>query len=117
MSAEAIKLKLVHRFRSGTLGTLVLSCDERGPVPAEFFWNGPAPRLGDRERQAWEQACFARFADRSGQAINYVALLKSGKHQSWLFERGKKPRRVPLAEAFAGPAVVLQPRHSIEEEQ
>ena len=50
MSNKPASLTFVHRFRSGTLGTLTLSCDGDNHIaPAEYIWNGPIPRL-DKER-------------------------------------------------------------------
>ena len=72
----------------------------------KYLWNGPIPRL-DKERLDWEKACFSRFAERSNLPIHYVAFLRNGKAESWLFARGKKPRRVPVDDSLKTPGAVF----------
>ena len=60
-------LRFVHRFRSGTLGTLVIDHVDygdgrHGPGPLTYFWNGPRPPHGG-ERLKWAIEAQRIFVD------------------------------------------------------
>jgi hypothetical protein len=83
MSDQPASLPFVHRFRSGTLGTLVIEHvvyddGRHGPGRLKYVWNGPRPPHGG-ERLKWAIECQRIFADRCKAVFTYVTADERGK--------------------------------------
>ena len=92
-------LRFVHRFRSGTLGTLVTQLVDygdgrRGPGPLTYTWNGPRPPHGG-ERLKWAIECQHIFADRFKVGFDYATANERGSVM-FRFIPGKRPQKIPL---------------------
>jgi hypothetical protein len=85
-------MTFIHRFRSGCLGTLVLSLEdpESGRVHAEFTWRGPQPRLKG-ERLAWTMDYYQRWSDHTGQETFFIAVFHDGSNKAWRIAPHQKP--------------------------
>jgi hypothetical protein len=101
--SEPLTLRFVHRFRSGTLGTLTFYVAQEGIVkPPHCHWNGPIPKFRG-EREQWELSCWRNVVNRFGVESYYVMRLNSGELKAWRCRPGAKPQRVTMAELLMPP--------------
>jgi hypothetical protein len=99
MSDQPASLRFVHRFRSGTLGTLVIELVDhgngrRGPGPLQYTWNGPRPPHGG-ERLKWALECQRIFADRFKVDFDYATADERGSVM-FHFMPGERPKKISL---------------------
>jgi hypothetical protein len=100
------QLRFVRRFENGTLGEMVFSIDPNGwPLPPVYVWKGTLRRLKG-ERLEWEKSCLAIIAERTGVPTQCAACTQDGEIEVWIFEPGKKAKRIPFNEAAAGALIV-----------
>ena len=90
-------LRFVHRFRSGTLGTLIMEYAGKS-YTLTYTWNGPRPPHGG-ERLKWAKECHRIFANRFRTPVTYATAAENGKPVVWRFIPGQQPRRIPPEEA------------------